>query len=186
MSETKTALVYDAQRVAELLSINYSAEELAAFGLAPAPLEGFVTFFDPGRSILRLREAVKRKGTLFYRQSWYEREAFAQREDEPHYRQLRMEAVQSSFRKTFAEQQAPLPAGEEVPTARTAVMGMVLHFLATDGQLFPECYARCADQVSLGSRVGVGYFDGSGLCVSTLWVGDRFSNVGLASAWKVP
>jgi len=61
----------------------------AVFGCSAAPsplaeLDGFVTFFDPGWSILHLREAVGAKGMSFYPQNWYDNEPFAKtREKSP-------------------------------------------------------------------------------------------------------
>jgi hypothetical protein len=53
MSQTNaSAPVYDAATIATLLGISYTPEQLAAFGAPPPPLEGFLTFFDPGWSIL--------------------------------------------------------------------------------------------------------------------------------------
>ncbi len=49
------APVYDARRVAKLLGIHYTAKELAAFGPPPQPLDGFLTSFDSGCSLLHLR-----------------------------------------------------------------------------------------------------------------------------------
>lgn len=125
--------VHDAVRVASLLDIVYTDKRLLAdFGPPPPALDGYVTFFDPGWSILRLREAVKDRGEgIFYPQNWYDAEAFANAEAKPGYRQLRMEAVPDSFRKWFSEQQTLLTADEEVPPARVVIAGMVIHFLAT-------------------------------------------------------
>jgi hypothetical protein len=66
--------------------------------------EGYVTFFDPGWSIVSLRFAVSGKG-IFYPQNWHANEPFAKLEG-PRYRQLQMTAVSDSFGKTFAEQTA--------------------------------------------------------------------------------
>ena len=184
MSPTVPPSVYDAARVAELLGIEYSAEQLAAFGPPPEPLAGFVTFFDPGWSILRLRQAVADKGTIFYPQTWYDTHPFAQRADQPRYRQIRSEALPGSYDKPFAEQQALLAEGEEVPTGRILVMGMVVHFLATGQYLFPDCYVRCADQVTSGRQVGFSDFDDSGLYVSAHLGDDRGESVGLAVSRK--
>src|SRR5206468_2742797 len=88
---------------------------------------------------------------------------FATQRNNPRYRQLRMDAVEESSGKTFAEQESLLSAEEEVPSARSVVMGVVLHFLATQQHLFPDCYVRCADKYFGGYGVCVGDFDRDGL-----------------------
>ena len=186
MSPIDSAPVYDAARVAALLGIEYSAKQFAAFGPPPDPLEGFITFFDPGWSILRLREAVAGKGsTIFFPQSWYDTEPFAQLEDKARYRQVLSEPLSASFRKTFAEQQTLLANDEEVPLARVVGVGVVAHFLATGRRLFADCYVRTGDRFSDGYRVLVGYFDRDGLDVyDACWGGSRHDNVWLAVSRK--
>jgi hypothetical protein len=180
----KSDPVYDARRVAELLGLQFSEEELNAFGTLPESLEDFVTFFDPGWSLLRLRETVAGKGTIFYPQSWYNTQDFVTLEGPPRYRQLRMEAMKDSFDKTFADQQKLLLPDEEVPLTRVVVMGMVLHFLVAKERLFPTSYVRCQDKASGGDRVSVGHFDGAGLHVHSDWDDNPDSSIGLASARK--
>jgi hypothetical protein len=176
--------VYDASRVAELSGITYSPEEIAGFGLPPPTLDGFVTFFDSGWPLLRLRNAVATKGKIFYPQRWYDTQEFAEVKEKPRYRQIRMAAVKDSFNKTFADQQTLLPPDEEVPLARQVIMGTVLHFLATGERLFVASYVRCRDKGSDSIRVGIGFFDGAGLFVGSVWDGSPDSYVGLASARK--
>ena len=119
MTRSLTAPVQDAPTVASLLGITYSASEMKSFGPPPDPLDGFVTFFDPGWNILMLRSlAPKEKGRLFSDQSWYDTEPFAKTEELPRYHQVRIGPVTNSTRKSFDEQRKLLPAGEEVPTAR--------------------------------------------------------------------
>jgi hypothetical protein len=182
MSQTPTAPIHDAVLAAALLGIQYTAEDLAAFGAPPPPAPGSLTFFDPGWSILRLRDAVANKGTIFYQQSWYDTQDFATMEEQSRYRQLRVEAVEGSFSKTFADQQGLLPSDEEVPPARVVIMGMVLHFLATGQRLFPGYWVRCQDQSSDGYRVWVGHFHRSGLGVFRDPDENRSADLGLAAA----
>jgi hypothetical protein len=150
----------------------------------PNPLPGFVTFFDPGWSIVRLRAAVAKQGTIFYSQSWYDREPFANLDESPRYRQLRMTAAPDSFCRTFAEQQTLLPADEEIPSARVVVMGMVIHFLATGERLFADDWVRCVDKDSHGDRVRVGDSIAGGLGVRRVWDGSHDSRLGLSAARK--
>ena len=181
----KSDPVYDAPRVAKLLGLQFSEDELEGPGLPPPALEGFVTFVDPGWSIVRLREAVTGKGQIFNAQSWYNtQEDFAKLEEQPRYRQLRMEAVTDSFDKTFANQQKLLLPDEEVPLGRVVIMGMVLHFISTGERLFPTSYVRCKDKDSDGYRVYVGDFDDAGLHVHSGWVGHPSSFIGLAGVRK--
>jgi hypothetical protein len=172
--------VYDVQQVNQILS--YPAEQFAKFGKPPDARPGFVTFFDPGWSILRLRQLVADKG-IFYPQYWYDNELFVKLEAPSRFRQLRIEAVTDSFGQTFAEQQAIVPPDMEIPSARVVVTAIVIHFLATGERLFPTYDVRCADQLSDGSRVSVGDFD-SGFAVRSCWDDRRYDLLGLASSRK--
>jgi len=173
---TQNAPVYDAFQCAQLLG------EIDPVS-APEAREGFITFFDPGWSILRLRQSFA-NGGFFFPQSWYDNEPFARFEEEPRYRQLRMEPVPGSLNKSFAKQQ-DLLIEHEIPYARVVLMGMFIHFMATRERLFPDCYVRCVDQRSNGDRVYVGHFDCDGFRVLTH--GDDYwdDNLGLASSRKL-
>lgn len=176
--------VHDARQVNELFSLGYTEEQLTAFGPPPDSLPGFLTFFDPGWDILRLRTHCKDKGRIFYSQDWYDGQEFAKKQEEPRYRQIRMEAVAGSFNKTFDTQKALLPDTEEIPLVRQVVMGMVVHFLRTEQRMFPTYYVRCLDKVSDGVRVSVGNFDVKGLHVAVSWDDNRNDLLGLSSARK--
>lgn len=165
--------VYDALTVAELFGTGYSKEELAALGKSPDPLPGFVTFFDPGMSILRLHAAVRGKGSLFAAQDWYHKyQPFAVLEEKPCYRQLRMDAVQNSFGQTLSEQSKLLAKEEEIPLARVVVTGMVIHFLISGERLYPKYWVRCRDRDADGGGVGIGRFKSEGFYIDGGW-GDR-------------
>jgi hypothetical protein len=179
-----SAPLYDAHEVARLLGIELDKEDLAKFPNSPRARYGYVTFFDPGWSILRLSVAVAGRGTIFSPQDWYDDELFAKFEEQPRYRQLRMDAFPESFGKTFSEQQALVPAGEEIPTARVVLIGLIIHFLVTGMRLFPDCYVRCSDQTSGGHRVFVGDFDSVGFRVDRCWDDDHGDDLGLASSRK--
>jgi hypothetical protein len=173
-----------AATVARLLGITYTETDFADFPNQPPSIDGYVTFWDPGWSILRLRAAIARGGSkAFSHQTWYDIEAvFARLEEAPRYRQLRMEAVPESFGKTFPEQQALVPPGEEIPTARVVLMGMVIHFLASRKHLFPHSYVRCIDQTADSDRVGVGDFDSRGFLVGRYSDDSHYAYLGLASS----
>ncbi len=180
MNAIANAPVYDVRTVEKLLGFRYSVAEIDSIGKPPDALPGFVTFFDPGWSILQLRKELIHRGNIFYAQHWYDNKSFAKLEERPSHRQLRMNEVTDSFGKTFAEQQTLLPLDEEVPLARVVVMGMVIHFLATGDRLFAKHYVRCANELSGGSRVFVGYFASDGFFVYRYWDGNRDDRLGLA------
>jgi hypothetical protein len=161
-----SAPVYDAATVARLFSITFSDAELAGFGSPPPGLNRYVTFFDPGWSILCLRTLVAHKGTVFYPQDWYYKEPFAAFTETPRYHQVRMEALEDSFGKTFAEQQALVPPDEEIPTARVVLMAVAIHFLATGERLFQNNYVRCGDEILWDSLVSVGHFGPDGVRIA--------------------
>ncbi len=175
---------YYAGQVNTLFSLNYTEEQIMAIGPPPDALPGFLTFFDPGWDILRLRQFCANKGKIFYRQGWYGDENFSKRVETPCYRQIRLEAVDGSFNKDFDSQQCLLAENEEVPSARVVVMGMAIHFLLSGHRLFEKCHVRCADKDSDGGRVYVGGFGRGGLRVDAYWDDHRHSGIGLASSRK--
>lgn len=184
VSDTKSQCpVYDARAVKKLFSIFYTGQKLSAIG-PPDALPGFLTFFDPGWSILHLRRFCADKSRIFYSQDWYDDEPFAKRTDEPCYRQIRMEALEGSFNMNFDEQWRLLPEAEEIPSARAVVTGMVIHFLLSGQRLFEKCHVRCSDNGSGGIRVCVGRFDRDGLDVYGGWDDNTDSAIGLASSRK--
>src|ERR1041384_6771422 len=94
-------VVHDAAKVLKLLG-ERRKKRTTPLDSPPEPRNGYVTFFDPGWSILRLRDAVEDKGQIFFPQRWYNNQAFARAKEEPCYRHLRLEAVKDSFGKSFA------------------------------------------------------------------------------------
>jgi hypothetical protein len=186
-----SAPVYDGAAVARLYALFFRVEEfvelsvqqLSSYGSPPPGLNGYVTFFDPGCSLLTLRKVIRGVG-IIRSQDWYEYEPFAMLEEQPRYRQLQMEAVKDSFRKTFAEQQALVPPDADIPRARVVVMAMAVHCLASGERLFFDYCVRCQDKDSGGDSVCVGDFDRDGLRVSGRWDDRRDSGIGLASCRK--
>ncbi len=131
-------------------------------------------------SILDIRGIAKKQSdrTLFYKQ------AFAKNKGKVGWHLIRKEPVANSMSKTWNEQQTLLLQDEETPTAQIVVYTMVGHFLATSERLFEKIYVRCIDLGSGGRRVYVGSFDAGGLSVNDSWGGDRYDDLGLASARK--
>jgi hypothetical protein len=174
MSHTMSPF-YDAEHVAKLFQCSL---------FKPPPVVGYLTFFDLGWSILRLRDFARGKWSVFSPQQWYTDEEFARREEPPCYRLLRLEPVQDSFEKTFADQASLLRPEDEVPSARVLIAGMLTHFLASGQRLFETCYVRSIDKSAAGDHVGVGYFAAGGLNVDNYWNDKRNGHVGLAAARK--
>ncbi len=166
-STTPNAPVYDAHKVHELIGIYSNADVIGVRRniQPPGGASGFVTFYDPGWSILVLRKMIECRGRVFCPQIWYDDQPFAKLEERPHYRQLQMEPLKESFGKPFAELQALVPPYMEIPAARVVLMGVVVHYLATGEGLFRDCWVRCVDQTSGGSLVDVGRFDLNGVLV---------------------
>ncbi len=177
-----SAPLYDARCVGKLLGISFTEEEIAAFGPPPEPREGFVTFFDPGWSVLHLRNATRNDRVLCW-QEWYNAEEFATAEEAPRYRQVRLGEVPGSLRRTFAEQRALLGEEEEVPRARVVLTCVAVHFLATGERLFRYVWVRCADESSV-DRVTIGGFSMGGLTISDDEDGEHLYDLGLASSRK--
>lgn len=122
--------------------------------------------------------------TLFYKQDWYDKQAFAKDKGEVGWQLVRKEPIADSVSKTWNEQQALLSKDEETPKAQIVVYTMTGHYLATGERLFEKIYVRCVDLDSDGFRVGVGFFDALGLCVDNWIDDDRNDNVGLSAARK--
>jgi hypothetical protein len=179
MNTQTKAPVYDETVVGFLLGV--SVTEATS---PPPPVDGFVTFFDPGWSVLRLREAVADRGNIFYPHTWYDNEPFAKFQDPPRYRQLQMEAVKNSFGKTYVEQRALVPRDMEIPTARVVLMTVVIHFLATGERLFTDCCVRSFDQTAVGDFVFVGNFDRDGVDVGIDLPHDSARGLGVVLARK--
>ncbi len=137
-------------------------------------------------SVLDVRGIVKKLAdqTLFYKQDWYDKQAFSADKGEIGWQLVRKEPIANSTRKTWNEQQALLSKDEETPTARVVVQTAIGHFLATGERLFEKIYVRCVDLDSGGHRVYVGYFDAEGLDVSYYWDGDQYDSVGVSAARK--
>ena len=135
-------------------------------------------------SILEIRGRFNSK--LFYDQSWYNKESFANNRGEVAWHLIRKEPALNSTSKTWGEQCILLAENEETPQARVMIYTIIGHFLATDQRLFENVYVRCSDVGSGGSRVHVGDFGSGGLLVAYGWDVTRYSVVGLASSRKFP
>lgn len=174
-----TAPVHAIEAVCSRLGIAHTPENLAGAGPPPQPLLRYLTFFDPGWSIVKLRSWFHAAGPLFSPQSWYVNEPFAHVDESPRYRQIGMEPLPFSGSKAFDEQLFLLPPDVEPCRARVAVAGLVIHFLETGERLFPAEVARCVDQSCEGDRVYVGNFGAEGLHVGGGWDFRRYRALGL-------
>ena len=173
--------VYDLAAIVSLLRPFRLGDELAAFGAPPSGVPGFLTFFDPGWSLLTLRAAVGSYQRIFRPQPAPPRrllEATAA----PAYRRVRMDALPESSCKAFGEQSGLLGPGEGVPTTRTLVLGILLHFLATGERLFLDGWVRTADVTGPGRHACVGDFLEDGLVLFDELDGGCSPDVGLAVA----
>jgi hypothetical protein len=176
MARILNAIFYDKEHVRSLLHRQVGENDMLH--------DSYLRFFDPGDSIVHLRDAMNDRGQIFYPQDWYDNQPFAQKADTPQERCLLMAPIEGSLCKTWEEQQTLLSNDEEVPTARIVVMGMVIHFLATGQRLFERCYVRTTDVGAEGTRVLVGRFDAVGLGVSSDWDGRRGDGLGVATLRK--
>jgi len=184
-------LAYSVDQVEQGLGFTYSAEERAALASVPFSAETLracmgTHLLFPGvpLSVIEIRD---RKPDLFFGKkgkSWWGSQPFAAQKGTATWHLLHVTAVEGSFSKSFAKQQALLGKDEEVPSARVVVTGMVLHFLSTGQRLFERCYVRTADVDADGHRVYVGYFVAHGLYVLSHWDEYRRSLIGLASLRK--
>ena len=142
---------YDAAAVSSFFGLQYPKQGLRQFITPPIPLPGFLTFFDPGWTLLRLRRFGRKKGIPFP-QKWYEHEPFAKVHARPCYRHLRVAPVSGSLGKTFTFQQDGLLAGEVIPRVRVVITAMLVHFLATGERLYRPEKVRCIDTTAAGGN----------------------------------
>ena len=133
--------------------------------------------------ILGVRGKVQDKG-LFYKQDWYDKEAFASDGGEVSWQLVRKTPVDNSTSKRWDEQQALLSKEDETPTTQVMVYTIIGHFLATGERLFERIYVRTSSVGSDGGRVYVGGFVAEGLVVY-YWGGDRDGSVAVSSARKL-
>jgi len=138
-------------------------------------------------SILDVRGIAKKltDQTLFYKQDWYDKQAFAKDKGEVSWQLVRKELIANSTSKTWDEQQALLSKDKETPKAQVVVYTIIGHFLATGKRLLEKVWVRCSDCGSDGHRVYVGDFDSEGLSVGgDVWDDDRNGNLGVSVARK--
>lgn len=121
---------------------------------------------------------------LFYDQSWYDGQAFAQEKITGTW-DVDLEPVKDSTNKSWSEQQALLKEGDEVPPAAVLAYAILTHFKKTGNRAFEHTYARTSSVDSGGHHVYLGSFDAEGLGVSSYWDNGRDSGLGLASSRKV-
>lgn len=156
ITERTDAPVHDAPTVAKHFHLGYTKEELATFGPPPAPRPGYVTFFDPGWKMHKFcyfwghaafLELELPKQYPHITMLWLDRMAH-EREDRPHYRQLRMGPVKDSLGKRWEKQCAFLSPDDEVPMLRQVVAAFAIHYAIAGETPFPPWYIlRCADTV---------------------------------------
>lgn len=129
-----------------------------------------------------VREKVAKK-KVFYKQDWYDEQAFANDKGAMEWHLVRKTPVQDSTRKTWSEQQALLGEDEETPRFQVMTYTVIGHFLATGERLFENVYVRCSDLDSDGLRVDI-RFDPDGFHVDSRYDGYRRDYIGASSSRK--
>lgn len=97
---------------------------------------------------------------------------------------LRKEPVENSLNKTWTYQQALVAEPMMVPNAAEATWALTTYKAVRDIYLLEDLYVRTSSCDSDGRRVVLGDFDAGGLRVSYGWGGNRYSDLGVASARK--
>ncbi len=186
VTEIAPSFSHHAREINVLLNLGYTEDQCAAFGPPPERLPGFLSFFDPGWSLEQLHKHCQQKKWTLYN-TRYQRckgQKFIKKEEEPGYRQIRMEAIPGSRSKSFHTQKMLLLDTEEIPPARQVIMGMVIHYQLADQWLFPSSYVRCLGNDE-SHIVCVGWFSSRGLNLNGhLDHANRYSDVGIAPAKK--
>jgi len=161
----------------------FDAVHLLGFGEAsterpPEPAPGEIVLRYGGWSLTQLRDTeVGRR--LMWDQDWYERCDWASACVPEDVYRLRV-PVPGSTNKTFDEQQATLPHGEEV--APVVLVASALLCLRLQGRPDPMKggWTRCRERTSADHRVELGWHDGR-LYVRDYWVGSRSPCAGVSA-----
>ncbi len=164
------------QLPADLLSVLNSKCELANDGrkvaethrlvLVPATIDGEPLTLNSLRELATT--AGKRRDPSFYKQDWYENEAFANAPLEKSVWVLEYQGVApGTFDKTDSEQVAVVGKLSHYQTARVLehVGTMVFQDLENGERIYPNFYGRCEERSASGDRVYAGYFNARGLGV---------------------
>lgn len=123
--------------------------------------------------------------TLFDRQSWYDKEVFANDECETSWQLILKTPVSNSINKNWKEQQSLIASDEEVPTAQVMVYAIVGHYLNTGERLFEDIYVRTSSLYNINCKVCVGCFATDGLSMDGLfWGGNAGEDLGLSVSKK--
>lgn len=136
-------------------------------------------------SICNLRSKVANNTkTLFYKEDWYDSQAFASDKGETSWCLILKTPVVNSTNKNWEEQQTLIASDEEVPTAQMMIYTIIGHYLNTGERLFENVLARTSSRGGDGDHIYVGLFGDKGLIVSYHWDRHRRSNLGLFVARK--
>ncbi len=117
-------------------------------------------WFSFTTSGITLNELWEQNPNLFYYpvyDPWWKNEPFASKKGQLRQLSLRNSAQPDSFNKTWDEQQKLLASGENVPTVRDLVEGMIAYYRANGKRLFSVYWVRTGDISSSGGRVSVGF-----------------------------
>lgn len=136
---------------------------------------------------IRYYTAALSKGqrSYFYKQDWYERQAFANEVGQLEWCLVRKTPVENSTSKPWSDQQVLLDDKiEETPKAQVMVYTIIGHFLNTGERLFEKVLVRCSDFGSGGNRVSVGMGAG-GLYVYDDWDDSIGDGLGVSSSRKL-
>ncbi len=117
-------------------------------------------WFSFTTSGITLNELWERNPGLFYypgSDPWWKDEPFANHRGMPRKLALRISAIPDSLNKTWDEQLKLLASGENVPTVRDLVEGMIAYYRGNGKRLFLYYWVRTSDVSSSGGRVSVGF-----------------------------
>lgn len=138
------------------------------------------------RSYTAAMKLPKGQKSFFYKQDWYDGQAFANEVGQLEWRLVLKTPVEDSTKKTWQQQQGLLdPKIEETPTAQVMVYTIIGHFLNTGERLFEKVWVRTSSLDSDGARVCVGIMDADGLDVDAYWDDYTSGLLGVSSSRKL-
>jgi len=154
--------------------------------LLPASIDGVPTTVNSLRKFDA--QAGKGKDPSFYKQDWYDNEAFANKPLEKSIWVLLHETVApGTYSKTDLEQVEAIKIFTNYETATViALVGtMAFQYRENGEKIFPDVYGRCEERSPRGSPVYAGNFDADGLRVGYDFEDGRRVHLGRAVVRKL-
>ena len=118
-------------------------------------------------------------GRIFYNQTWYNNEDFAQEQLKPGIGLPTRNVIRKTLGKTWNDQEQVLEKDEWRREATEAVWDTILYYAVNGKRLLEKTYDWTRRRTSDGYLVCVGVFDSDGLRVGNWYPGYSYSDIGV-------